>query len=316
MPYGQPSASDLHTDGLLGGLLIAYYQDPGAYIADKIFPIVEVKKQSNKIPMLRKEDFFRDQAELRTPGTESVGSGFGVNTQTYFCDNYAYHQDVPDEVRENQDDPFDVDDIATNIIADVLKMRREKAFATDFFKTGVWGTDVTPAAKWSDYGLGDPIGDVQLGQETIHPNTGLPARTLVIGVQAWNKLRNHPDFIERIKYVQKGILTASIIAEFLDIDQVLVGRAIENTAKEGATPAFVGSYVFGKHALLLNVAPRPGLMVATAGMTYHWSKMGAIGYIRRVRDNKAMYDRIEGHTWFDQKQIGSDLGYFMNSVVV
>lgn len=309
----QPTAQDVHEDALLTMILIAYMNEDSAYIADTIFPTVQVRKQSGHIAQYTKDDWFRDLATLRSPGTESKGGGFAVNKATYFSDNYATHVNVDDESRDNQDQPYDLDDAATLIVSDRLRIRREIAWATDFFKTGVWGTDATPTDTWDDYALSDPIGDIETGREGIHSITGKEPTDLTMGREVWTKLKHHPDFIERIKYTQLAIVTTGLIASLLELKRILIGRAIENTAAEGATASF--SYIFGKNALLTYTPGRPSLMLPSAGYTFVWNKRGGIAFTRRIRDEKAMYDRIEGHTYFDQKTLGTDLGYMMDDAV-
>jgi hypothetical protein len=318
----QPTQTDLHVDALLTMLSIAYMNEPDAFIADEAFPVIPVAKQSNKIATYDKDYWFRDEAALRAPGQEAKGGGYGVDTSTtYFCDNYAFKDDIPDETRENYDQPFEPDNDSTALVTEKLKLRREKAFASDFFKTGVWtatGSDTnfatTATTQWSDYANSDPIGDVEAGREAIYSGTGKDPNKLLVGRAVWAKLKHHPDLIERIKYTQKAILTTDLVASLLEIPRLMIGKAIENTTDENAATQTY-SYIFGKSALLFYTPDRPGLRTPSAGYTFHWSKFGGISYIRRVRDEKGQYDRIEGHTFFDQKAIAADTGYFMYNVV-
>jgi hypothetical protein len=318
----QPNVADLHVDVLLTMLSIAYMNEPGAYIADEAFPVIPVPKQSNKIAQYDKDYWFRDEAKLRAPGTETYGSGYAVTTSaTYFAENYGFHDDIPDEMRENYDQPFDPDNDATLLVTEKLKLKREVAFATDFFTTGIWtptgsDTDFSAAGyyQWDDYANSDPIGNVEAGREAIYSTTGRDPNKLILGRAVWSKLKHHPDLIERIKYTQKAILTTELVASLLEIDKIMVGKAIKAAVAEGqATQTY--SYIFGKNALMLYTPPKPGLRVPSAGYTFHWNKFGGISYIRRIRDEKGQYDRIEGHTFFDQKYIGQDLGYFMYKIV-
>jgi hypothetical protein len=314
----QPDIRDAHVDQLLTILSHAYMNEAENYIADKVFPVIPVRKQSARIAKYTKADWFRDEASLRSPGTESAGTGFSVDTtDTYFCDNYAVHKDIADEVRENTDAPYDPDLEATMLVTDRLLLRREIAFAADFMAISKWGTDANKtAAPWSDYGTGDPIGDVETGKDTIHKTTAREANKIVIGREVWSKLKHHPDFIERIKYTQRGVLTTDIVAAILEIGQILIGKAIKNTYVEGQTDAAAAySYVVGDSALLLHVAPRPALLTPSAGYTFHWSNFGALSFIRRLRNDFTQVDRIEAHTYFDQKAIGTDLGYYLYNLV-
>jgi hypothetical protein len=242
-------------------------------------------------------------------------------SDTYFCDNYAFKDDIPDELRANYDAPFEPDNDSTLLVTEKLKLRREKSFASDFFKTGVWtatGSDTdfssTPTTQWSDYSNSNPIGDIEAGREAIYSLTARDPNKLIIGRAVWSKLKNHPDFIERIKYTQTAILTTSLVSSLIEIPQLMVGKAIENTTKEAAATQTY-SYIFGKSALLLFTPDRPSLRTPSAGYTFTWSKFGGISYIRRIRDEKGQYDRIEGHTFYDQKAIAADCGYFMYKVI-
>ena len=314
----QPDIRDAHVDQLMTLLSHAYMNEADSYISDKIFPVVPVKKQSAKIAKYTKEDWFKDDAALRSPGTESAGSGFTVDTTSiYFCENYAVHKDIADEVRANTDSPFDPDLEATMLVTDKLLLKREVAWSTDHLATSKWGTDTNlTAAKWSDYAVGDPIGDIETGKDTIHGTTAREANTMVIGRQVWSKLKHHPDFIERIKYTQRGVLTTDIVGSILEIPRFFVGKAIKNTYNEGQTDASAAyAYIMGKVALLLHVAARPALLTPSAGYTFHWASFGGLSFIRRLRNDFTQVDRIEGHTYFDHRIIGSDLGYYMYNVV-
>jgi hypothetical protein len=317
----QPVTSDLHVDALLTVLSIAYMNADDAFVADKIFPMVSVAKQTNKLAKYTKDYWFRDEAAIRAPGQEAKGAGYGVDTSdTYSCDNYAFKDDIPDELRENYDQPFDPDNDSTQLVIQKLKLRREVAFASDFFKTGVWtatGSDTdyatTVTKMWSDYANSDPIQDVEDMREGIYSITGQEMSDLLIGRAVYSKLKNHPDLIERIKYTQKAILSADLIASLLDVKRLHIGKAIKAATKEGQTATY--SYIFGKHALGMYVPDSPGLRTPAAGYTFTWSKFGGLSYIRRLRDDKGQYDRIEGHTFFDQKYVSADCGFFLADVI-
>jgi len=87
----QPTGRDLHIDRLLSNLSIAYLNEPSAYVADRIFPVVPVDKQSDKYAIYRKGDWFRDEAEKRAPLTESAGGGYELETPgTFFADELTH----------------------------------------------------------------------------------------------------------------------------------------------------------------------------------------------------------------------------------
>lgn len=319
----QPTANDLHVDTLLTQVSLAYMNEPGSYIMPSLFPVIAVNKQSDIIAEYNKDFWFRDEAKVRAPGTESDGGGFAVTkTKTYFCNNYAWHEDVADEDRRNYDSPFDPDADATALVTEKLRLREEISGSGALFTTGVWGTsgstDLTGGTdftKWSDYGASDPITDIDItARESIFSVTGKDPRTFAMGRSVWMILKHHPDLLERIKYTQRGLISKDLFAALLDLDEILVAQSIKATAAEGATSQTY-SYIVGKVALLLYKPTRPGLRVPSAGYTFRWKVFGSEVAMFRIRMDARHADRIEGQIYFDHKQLATDCGVFMTTVV-
>lgn len=313
----QPTASDVHVDSLLTDVSVAYIQNQDNYLAGQVFPRVPVLKQSDKFTKLDKEDWFRDEAEVRAGGTESAGSGYGVTDTPFFCDVYALHKDVDDQTRANADPAHNPDTEATEFVTQRLLLRQEIQWVADFFVTAVWGSSVTPGNLWSSYTTSDPITDIQLGETTILKNTGMEANTLVLGFEVWAQLKHHPDIVDRYKYTSAASVTTDMLAALFDVDRVLVAKAIKNTGPEGGTAAYALTH--GKNALLCHVAPSPGLLTPTAGYTFTWTGISAgLGTdiaISTFRMEHLKADRIEGEIAFDFKIIGADLGYMFIAAV-
>ncbi|NLI59426.1 MAG: hypothetical protein GX387_13140 [Clostridium sp.] len=53
-----PKMQDAHIDRALTNISVAYMQDEKSFIADKVFPRIPVKKQSDVYFIYNKGDFF------------------------------------------------------------------------------------------------------------------------------------------------------------------------------------------------------------------------------------------------------------------
>lgn len=318
----QPTLSDVHVDRPLTNISIAFIQKATDFIASRVFPNIPVTKQSDRYFVYDKDSWFRDDAQKRAPGTESAGSGFTVdNTPTYSCDVWALHKDVADQIRANTDAPLDADRDATLFISQKMMLRKEKQFVSDYFKTGIWtgstsGSDITPGTLW-DNSSSTPIEDVEEQVDAVQEKTGYRPNTLVVGPLVHRALKNHPDIIDRIKYVQRGIVTEEMLAMLFGVERYLVARATNNTANEGATASM--SFLYGKNALLCYSAPNPGLMVPSAGYSMSWTGLfgaGALGTrMKKFRMEWLESDRVEGDCAFDLKQVAPELGVFFSAAV-
>lgn len=322
----QPNVNSVHVDAILTNISVAYLQKQENFIADKVFPIVPVDKKSDKYFVYTKNDWFRDEAQRRADATESAGSGYNLETGTYSADVWAFHKDVGDQTLANADAPLNPLREATEFVTHRLLLRRELQFVSDFFTTGVWGTDVTgvsgtPGAsetkQWSDYTASDPIDDIEAAKAEILGKTGMEANTLVLGYDVFRQLKNHPDLVDRIKYTSSQTITEDMLARMFDLDRVLVAKAVKATNAEGVTPAY--GFAYGKAAALYHVAPNPGLLTPSAGYHFSWTGVsGGIGStigVSSFRMESLKAERVEAEMAFDNKVIGSDLGYFWNTVV-
>lgn len=323
-----PTMQNAHIDRALTNISVAYLQDASAFIADKVFPIVPVKRQSDVFYIYNKGDFMRDEAQVRGAGTESAGGDYGVEaSDPYYCRKHAFHKDVTAEERANYDDPLDADTDATDFVSQKMLIRREMEWASKFFAAGVWGTEIEGKAaspsvgqtlQW-DQATSNPIKDITDAGVAMASETGYKPNTLVLSPYAFNALKNHEDILDRIKYTQRGIVTADLLATLFEVDKVLVAWSVVNSAVKGAADSV--DFIMGKHALLCYAAPSPSLRRPSAGYIFAWSGLegsGAYGnrIVRLPMDMLGLgTERIEGEIAFDVKKVCADLGVFFKDIV-
>jgi hypothetical protein len=308
---------------------VAYMQDESSFIANSVFPTIPVRKQSDVYFVYNKGDFFRDEARVRGGASESVGGEYGVEaSDPYYAKVYAFHKDVTEQERANSDEPLMCDQDATDFVSQKMLIKRETVWATKYFATGVWteelvGVDATPVAGTSvikfDNVNSTPISDVTNQIVTMAAATGFKPNTLVISPKVFYALKNHASVLDRIKYTQKGIVTADLLATLFEVDNVYIPWGVVNTANQGATDAI--DFIMGKHMLLCYVNPRPALKKPSAGYIFTWTGLegaGAYGnrIVRLPMDQLGLgTERIEGEIAFDAKVIAQDLGVFFKDIV-
>ncbi len=323
----QPDVGDVHVNGLLTEMSIAHMNKEEHYVADRLFPLLGVDKQSDVYAVYQRGDFFQGSEDaqamrelLRAPGTRAAVAGYTIDTSNSFrCDNYAIGVEIPDELRGNADGPFKLDTEAAILGTQIQLIRRERSFAVDFMKTGVWGTDKSVSAKWSDYGGSDPFTDLEDGLDKVESETGDRPNKLAMGAIVWRRLKHHPDLVDRIKggatSGAPALVTRNLLAQVLEIDEVLVGRASYRSSVEGA--GLVMARILDDDALLLYANSSPGLMTPTAGVSFFWRPLtgGNLQFARKYRQDPERKDVVEIHSYLDQKVTESESGYFFSDVV-
>lgn len=320
---GQPTRGDVHVNRPLTNISIAFIQEAADFVADKVFPIVPVTKQSDRYFQYDKKQWFRDSAQKRAPGSESAGGGFALdNTPNYFADVWAIHKDVDDQTRANADQPLDMDRDASLWVTQQLLLRKELQFVAKHFTTGLWtgsstGTDIVPATKWDASGS-DPVDDVLLEKEAAKEKTGFMPNTIVVTPQVHRALKSNAAILDRIKHTEFASITEAMLARLFEVGNYTVARATRDKNQEGRVADM--EFVFGTEQMLLAyAAPRPSILQPSAGYTFSWTGLFGAGRagnrVKRFRIEKEASDRIEGEMAFDQKLVAADLGVFFNDIL-
>lgn len=324
-----PTPGDVHVNGPLTNISIAYMQSKEGFVADKVFPNIPVTKQSDLYYLYDRGYFNRDEMKLRGPATESAGGEYKLSQDNYYAPVYAFHHDIPDQRRANQDSPLNADREATELASYKALLKREILFASNYFAGSIWtgvrtgvasGVDGVEFLQWND-AASTPIEDIRAEKTAMLLRTGFKPNTLILGPQVADKLYDHPDIIDRVKYGQTpgrpADITTADLAALFKIERVFVMEGIKNTATEGGTES--NAFIGGKSALLLYSAPNPGLMTPTAGYTFSWTGLlgaGAMGgRITKFRMEQIKSDRVEIEMAMTQKVVSADLGTFFAAAV-
>lgn len=327
----QPTVGAFHLDAALTNISVAMLQNPQGFIASRVFQNVPVQKQSDKYFTFDRSYFNRNGAKKRAAGTRVSEVGYALSNDSYFCEEVGVAIPIPDQVRANADPAVDPTRAAAELATHQMLISKENDFASSFFTTGLWGTDITGVAaapgagqviQWSDQTNGDPIGNVRTGVNTILGATGIKPNVMVMGREVYSVLIDHPDIQGRINggatTAQPSLASLNLLAQIFEVDEVMVGEAIQNTAAEGDTAAH--SFILGKKCLLTYRPASPGIMIPAAGYTFSWAGyLGGTNEYGFVVDTKRRdeedTDVVRARAHYDQKLVSSALGYFWTSIV-
>jgi hypothetical protein len=326
-----PVLQDVHVSAALTNVSVAFFQDEQNYIADKIFPMVPVVHQTDQYFVWNIGDFFRDDAQLRSDGTESAGTGMNLTTQAYYANVWALHKDIGPQVRANADPAIDIDVTTTRMLMQKLLIKRDRVFVQKYLQTGIWGRDVvgtaggTPGsltpALWSDDANGDPFTDVATQQTYILQLTGYMPNRLLLAWPVYQALRKHPLIIDRIKYTSQPDakdVTPQMLGDLFDVERVVVSKAVYNSAAEGLATNM--NFIVGNVAWLGYAAPAPTVNEPSAGYTFGWQGFTGLNNLG-IRTNQIPVPllgvgtvRDEAEMAFDMQVVAAPLGVFFNTI--
>ena len=235
-------------------------------IAEKVCPRMETGKRAGRY-------FVYDRRDLTNTPDVRAGVNSELNIKrwsgafsSYYVNDYGIKTPISALEIEEAADVIDVEEntVATNLYD--MKLAKEKRVADLYFTSANYTNTAAVGTKWTVAGAGTPILDIDnaIAALLVKPNT------MIIGEEAFNVMKNHPDVIDRIKYTGTNqnpaqAMTGALASLFQLSNGVFVGKAQQDTANKAQTEVL--ARLWGKHVALLYIDPNPRLKSLTFAMT-------------------------------------------------
>lgn len=314
-----PVVQKVHVDKMLTNISVGYKNED--FIADEIFKVVSVQKQSDRYYVYGKE-MFRVTDDRRAPGTSANEVDWSLSDDTYFCEGHAQRHFVPDEAIQNADEEFDLEAEATEFVTNKILLNKENFAAQKLLDSDNYDSDLVVAtggsgqpAKWSDYENSDPLALIEEMRVAVHQKSGLPVNTLILSQPVYSKLRIHPKLVSVFKNTDISIVPLNVMAELFEVDRILIGKALKSTAitQDGNDPL---GYIWGKSAILAYVPTRPARKTPALGYQFQWVRggQGAV-QVSKWYDQDRKATIIEAEQYYDLKVVSNVAGVLFPDVV-
>lgn len=275
------NVANSYADPILTDIVVGY-SNP-AFYAEQLFPTVKVEKRTGYYFVwdqanLRSEDDLRTgRAESKIVDDEAVKTAYGPlkehSLKTFI------EQDLID-----QSDINNLETARAERLRHRMLLNKEIALATTLSDTAVVtqyqtlsGTD-----QFSDYANSDPYGELEEMIEQVRTGSMQKANTIAMGKAVWNKLKYHPDTIELLKAQGGGRFTTELLADWLEVDRVIVLDSQNVTSKEGQT--VTRADIWGKHVWAMYVNPNPDPSTEEASAGYHLQLTDGVVALPAYRD--------------------------------
>lgn len=292
-------------------------------IADQVLPRTTVLARDFKWDLRTKAESFTVPSTLVGRKGQPNEVEFTAVEQTSSVADYGLQFVVPNEDIEAAASKPGLDPLGrhTEGTTDLILLDREKRVADIVFAAATYpaGNKVTLSGtdQWSDFSSAnsDPVADILGAAEgmLMRPNT------LVLGSQVAFQLRRHPKVIAAVfpqggNAAQGGVASWQAIADLLEVDRILIGKAWINTAKPGQTATMVR--LWGKHAALLRINPLAGVRGndISFGMTAEYGSRVAF---TRPDPDVGLRGGVRGKVGESVKELitAPDCGYFFENAV-
>lgn len=261
-----PIQSDYIVDPLLTNLAKSFVN--ANLIADMVAPRVTVQNETGYY-LVGDKSAFRVEKDLRTGISRANRVGYNLSLAKYGpLLEHSLEQGIPYRERDLMGEDV-AKRRATNNVQGKIDLNHEVLVAGVYSDTAVVTQNATlSGTDQFDNAASDPIAKVQAAKDVIIA-TGISGVNgqqgkwvAFMGYQVWTKLRNNAALRAALNLtVNKAPLTQEQVATLLDLDEIIVGQALQDSAKEGQTASL--GYVWGKNFWVAWMPSEPSIeMVA------------------------------------------------------
>lgn len=197
------------------------------FVADKLFPTVQINRSHGKIPMFDKSEFLSRKTER---AKSALSNRIPVEEHTYI-DFQTVERDI--EVAIDYLDEMELNHIykyeqrTVQRLQDILLLDKELIAADLATNTSYYSADAQMAlSQGNDFSSAlDPISFLQQGKEAVREQIGIYPNTLILSDKAYLGLKTNPSLLDKIKYSGINKIATGIISELTDITNIHIAQA-------------------------------------------------------------------------------------------
>lgn len=305
---------DLHLSQLLTQFAMGY--QPMGIIADKLFPIVRVAKQTDVYAVFSAQEALTIESTIRAMGTEARKITRSIGSGTYYAKNYAMKTEITLEDQVNMDAGYAAQIIGgrTNYLLNKLYLDWDLRVANLVNSTSNVGSSAAPSSSWA--GAGNPLGNLWSAIDNARYSTGYRPNQMAFGPKAWDSFSRDITVRNLIFGVNNGGGYPSLdqVANVFQIQKALLSGAFQSTSNEAQASNI--QTIWGDNVLVAFVTPSPTLEDPTFGASFRWSAPGLAELNVRALpwDDKIQSQEFEAGFYQDEKVTGSTYGFLVNNV--
>lgn len=287
----------------------------GRYIAEQVMPRKRVKLLTDYIMQYDKSHLIRENTRVGPKSVTPIYE-FGFDSDlTYRTEAYGLKALVTRHDLTQNDKPIDADVDVMENLTELLAVDREVRTATDLLSTSTFSSDtLSGTTQWSDYSGSDPFGDITTAAVTIRDASGQLPNTMICDWEVAFKLVQHTD-VKDTRLVGQGPLrrekVLQVLSDWFGL-KVIIGSAMYNTSKEGATASL--SATWADDVFIGYINPNPGLKTQTCCMTF---ELDPGREVRRwdVNDPPGAHYVLVREEGLDEKIIDANCGYVIENAI-
>lgn len=307
-----PLLSQVALNTGLTNFALGYAPQAGRFVANEVFPVIPVMKESGSY-RIGGQEHLDDQSARNARHMDGTYARVDhqYSSASYGCVDYGLESLIRDPITDNADAGLDPKQDAVVILREQMLLAQElrvaAALAAATFTSTV-DTALTGGNRW-DLDTSTPIQNVQTLLDAVQDQSGAPANRLLVNRAVFKALKSHADILDRIKYggtnTSPANVTAQMLAELFGVERVIVGSAVYNSAKQGQNRSLAQAW--GNSVVAFHYPAAIANGVATMGAQFSWREDtgGQDLVVEEYRDDTRRGDVVRCRQYRDEVVVGS-----------
>lgn len=307
-----PGLNEVHIDAALTNFALQTVRDQN-YAADKVFPIVPVRNESDKYFKFLKEDLSQDTESLRADGAPAQEIVWSLTTDYYRCKEYALKSLITDRMAQNADAPIRPRQVTVRKLLHKVQLGIEKRIADIVNDTTIITNNGTVTVKWD--GTNPTIEkDIDAAREAVAAACGEEPNTIVIPPKVARVVKRDSQIRELIKYTHEELLADGDLPSLLWGMRVVIPGALRNTAAPGLAQSLARVWNLDS-VLIAYVSPFEGVESLSLGYQFRCSQQGSQILVSSWREDDRKGEFVEVSVINDEKAVAPDCAYLITDVL-
>lgn len=304
---------DVHLAQWLTEMALGY--QPQGIIADSIFPIVRVGKQTDWYPVFSRQEALTIENTERAPGTESKKITRSVTSGSYFAKNWALKTELTLEDRVNMDMGLATEIVGgrARYILNKLMLDWDRRVSNLVNSSSNIGSSATVSSAWN--GAGSPLTNLWTAIDNVKYTTGYRPNKVVFGAKAWDSFRRDVTVRNLIYGVNNGggYVNLPQVKTVFEVDDMLVGQSFFSNANEAQAESV--TVIWPDNVLVSYTAPNPTREDPSFGYSFRWAGgVPEMAVTVLPYDEKIHSEEIEAMYYQDEKITGKEYGFLIRAV--
>ena len=246
------------------------------FIGLDVLPILSVPARSGEYVKIEvgAGEAFNSDALKTSPGADRSRVTRRFTTDNYTTVSYELEELLPDESSADLGRYFDVEVSSATFLANNLLIGHEQRVADLLYGASISAISANAAYTAGSTDTLDLAKDVDDAQTEL-AKKNVTADTVIMSLQVFNRVRRSTKLLNNLFGPVKNVsqarpATAQEVADALNVERILIGRAAKNGAKKGQS--FSGSFIWSNTKVIVAKLGAGEFTAGGLGRTLLWSE--------------------------------------------